>query len=241
MRTFAILIDGGFLKRKLGSRENPLTAESVEKFVERLKDQDALRSFDLHRIYFYDAPPLRSTERKPLAGGNIMFSETRLARDNQRLHKELRGMPFVAPGMGDLRFRGWTLNAHRLPADQPELSITSDHLVPNVHEKGVDMRVGLRRMVTPEIGNARMCCGIGSTWNSRAGSIRRTGARGTAGRTSACGAIYSDGTTKGRRLPVREGSGRFILWMSGHDVCDQIDMCRARGRRIRWEPIWTIS
>ena len=143
MRTFAILIDGGFLKRKLGSRENPLTAESVEKFVERLKDQDVLRSFDLHRIYFYDAPPLRSTERKPLAGGNIMFSETRLARDNQRLHKELRGMPFVALRMGDLRFRGWTLNAHRLPADQPELSITSDHLVPNVHQKGVDMRVGL--------------------------------------------------------------------------------------------------
>ena len=143
MRTFAILIDGGFLKRKLGSRENPLTAESVEKFVERLKDQDALRSFDLHRIYFYDAPPLRSIERKPLAGGNIMFSETRLARDNQRLHKELRGMPFVALRMGDLRFRGWTLNAHRLPADQTELSITSDHLVPNVHQKGVDMRVGL--------------------------------------------------------------------------------------------------
>ena len=45
--------------------------------------------------------------------------------------------------MGDLRFRGWTLNAHQLPADQAEVSITSDKLVPNVHQKGVDMRVGL--------------------------------------------------------------------------------------------------
>lgn len=45
--------------------------------------------------------------------------------------------------MGDLKFRGWTLNAHQLPADQPEMKITSEHLVPNVHQKGVDMRVGL--------------------------------------------------------------------------------------------------
>ncbi len=52
-------------------------------------------------------------------------------------------MPFVALRMGDLRFRGWTLNTHRLPADQDKLTITSNDLVPNVHQKGVDMRVGL--------------------------------------------------------------------------------------------------
>ena len=52
-------------------------------------------------------------------------------------------MPFVALRMGDLRFRGWTLNAHQLPADQPEIQITAESLVPNVHQKGVDMRVGL--------------------------------------------------------------------------------------------------
>ena len=52
-------------------------------------------------------------------------------------------MPFVAMRMGDLRFRGWTLNAHQLPVDKPELLITSEDLLPNVHQKGVDMRVGL--------------------------------------------------------------------------------------------------
>ena len=45
--------------------------------------------------------------------------------------------------MGDLRFRGWTLNAHQLPADKPEIQFTAENLVPNVHQKGVDMRVGL--------------------------------------------------------------------------------------------------
>lgn len=143
MRRFAILIDGGFLKRKLGSRTNPLTAESVGRFVARISDQDALHGCHLHRVYFYDAPPLHATVRKPLAGGKTTFSETRLARDNQRLHRELCRMPFVALRMGDLRFRGWTLNARSLPADQQELAITSEDLVPNVHQKGVDMRVGL--------------------------------------------------------------------------------------------------
>lgn len=52
-------------------------------------------------------------------------------------------MPFVALRMGDLRFRGWALNAHRLPTDMPEMRITSDDLMPNAHQKGVDMRVGL--------------------------------------------------------------------------------------------------
>ena len=143
MRRYAVLIDAGFLKRKRGSREHPLTATSVADFVQELSGHPVLRELQLHRVYFYDAPPLRSTEHKPLAGGRIAFGDTPLARNNQRLHDELRSVPFVALRMGDLRFRGWTLNAHQLPPDQAEVSITSGDLVPNVHQKGVDMRVGL--------------------------------------------------------------------------------------------------
>ena len=143
MRRYAVLIDAGFLKRKRGSREHPLTAKSVADFVQELGGNPVLEDLQLHRVYFYDAPPLRSTERRPLAGGKFAFADTPLARSNRRLHDELRSVPFVALRMGDLRFRGWTLNAHLLPPDQAEVSITSDDLVPNVHQKGVDMRVGL--------------------------------------------------------------------------------------------------
>jgi len=86
---------------------------------------------------------LQATKRKPLAGGRVKFAETALARENRRLHKELCSLPFVALRMGDLRFRGWTLNAHGLPTEQEELTITSEDLLPNVHQMGVDMRVGL--------------------------------------------------------------------------------------------------
>lgn len=35
------------------------------------------------------------------------------------------------------------MNSHQLPKDAPEFLVTGEHLVPNVHQKGVDMRVGL--------------------------------------------------------------------------------------------------
>ena len=142
-RSYAILIDAGFLKRKLGSREQPLTADATNHFIKRLTEHPELTGLHLHRVYFYDAPPLTSSQRKPLAGGRVVFGETELARHNQRLHEELRNVPFMALRMGDLRFRGWTLNMGRLPVDEPQVEIKAGDLRPNVHQKGVDMRIGL--------------------------------------------------------------------------------------------------
>ena len=142
-RSCAISIDAGFLKRKLGPREQPLTADATNRFIERLTGRPELAGLHLHRVYFYDAPPLTSSQRKPLAGGRMAFGETELARHNQRLHKELRNVPFIALRMGDLRFRGWALNVEQLPADEPQVEIRASDLRPNVHQKGVDMRIGL--------------------------------------------------------------------------------------------------
>ncbi len=143
MRRYAVLIDAGFLKRKLGSQQDPLRAETVRDFVDKLRKHEALRWEYLHRAYFYDAPPLLSSERKPLSGETVKFAETPTARNNQRLHEELREIPFFALRMGDLRFQGWTLDPRKLPHDQHETTITSKDLRPNIHQKGVDMRIGL--------------------------------------------------------------------------------------------------
>ena len=35
------------------------------------------------------------------------------------------------------------MNTWKLPADEPQFQITADDLRPNVHQKGVDMRIGL--------------------------------------------------------------------------------------------------
>jgi hypothetical protein len=68
---YAILIDAGFLKRKLGSHSKPLDIAGVHAFLAMLRAQDALADMRLHRVYWYDAPPLESRVAKPLLGGRI--------------------------------------------------------------------------------------------------------------------------------------------------------------------------
>lgn len=143
MRRYAVLIDAGFLKRKLGSFERPLTANSVQDFIKRLARLSELKDLHLHRVYFYDAPPLTSTQRKPLYGGKVSLADTSLAASNQKLHRELKAAPFVALRMGDLKFRGWRLRSRELPQEKSAMQIAAEHLIPNIHQKGVDMGVGL--------------------------------------------------------------------------------------------------
>jgi hypothetical protein len=79
---YAILIDAGFLKRKLGSHSEPLDIGGVHAFLAMLRAQGALADMRLHRVYWYDAPPLECRVAKPLLGGRINFGATALARAN---------------------------------------------------------------------------------------------------------------------------------------------------------------
>lgn len=69
---YAILIDAGFLKRKLGSHSEPLDIGGVHAFLAALRAQEALANMRLHRVYWYDAPatwkqrPGQRLRRKPL-------------------------------------------------------------------------------------------------------------------------------------------------------------------------------
>jgi uncharacterized LabA/DUF88 family protein len=81
---YAILIDAGFIKRKLGSQTQPLDAAGVCAFLASLRAHEALAAMSLHRVYWYDAPPLES-----------------------------------------------------------RVALTASDLEPNIHQKGVDMRLGL--------------------------------------------------------------------------------------------------
>ena len=72
------------------------------------------------------------------------FGNTALAQNNRRLHLELQSVPFVALRMGIARFRGWSVKQGALKrSDRTEVTIGSNDIIPNVHQKGVDMRIGL--------------------------------------------------------------------------------------------------
>jgi uncharacterized LabA/DUF88 family protein len=142
---YAILVDAGFVKRKLGSAAAPMDAASFQQFIERVTANLHLRDMRLHRVYVYDAAPLTETVDKPLRGGRLNFSEQAIAQRSQRLHKELQRIPNVAIRMGELAFRGWSVKSDRLRRDAglEEMTLRAADLVPNIQQKAVDMRIGL--------------------------------------------------------------------------------------------------
>ena len=94
-------------------------------------------------MYWYDAPPLASSVTKPLLDGKINFSATSLARTNAVLLAELCEVPYVSVRRGDLVFRGWKVRQAKLPEKDPTVTLAAPDLEPNIHQKGVDMRLGL--------------------------------------------------------------------------------------------------
>jgi hypothetical protein len=92
---YAILIDAGFLKRKLGSQTHPLDIGGVRDFLSVLHRHEALAAMSLHRIYWYDAPPLQRQVSKPLLGGEINFGATSLARSSTALLEALTADVFA--------------------------------------------------------------------------------------------------------------------------------------------------
>lgn len=144
MLHYAILIDGGFAKRKLGSSSAPATAADFRRLVDAISRHQALAGMRLHRIYYYDAQPLESSQVKPLEGGTIEFGGSLVVARAKQLFDQLSRFPFMALRLGELAFDGWAVKGKRLAkAVGPAVEIKADDLQPQITQKGVDMRIGM--------------------------------------------------------------------------------------------------
>lgn len=144
MQNYAILIDGGFAKRKLGSAKSPATAASFYRLVQYLQSLQPLTSMRLHRIYYYDSNPLESAHEKPLGGGSIQFGNTHVTTQSKQLFAQLAQQPFMALRLGELSFEGWVVHRKKLDkAAGTTVEICTDDLRPKISQKGVDMRIGM--------------------------------------------------------------------------------------------------
>jgi uncharacterized LabA/DUF88 family protein len=140
---YAMLLDGGFVKHKLGSVKNgPATAETISSFVTKVSALPILRGMRLHRVYFYDSRPLEVSETKPFGGGAVDFGASETAARNKSLHSMLAREPFFALRFGELFLEGWRLKKKLLRKKAP-IEIDADALEPDIRQKGVDMRIGL--------------------------------------------------------------------------------------------------
>lgn len=144
MQHYAILIDGGFVKRKLGTGVNPATAADFQKLIDVIRSQSELQGRLLHRVYYYDSTPLLSAHDKPLNGGKVEFANQQVATRSQKLFEQLWKLPYVALRLGDLTFNGWAVNAKKLnKAPGDSLIVKHEDLKPQITQKGVDMRIGM--------------------------------------------------------------------------------------------------
>lgn len=146
---YAILIDGGFITKKLYSRlQRHATADDIVSECDRICSLPVLNSYELLRIYYYDAPPSSSSIKKPVSRTTYNLASTERYRLSQSLYDQLVLKPHFALRMGETRLSpsgdGWRMK----PAVAKEIIKNPRSLVDgdfnlDISQKGVDMRIGL--------------------------------------------------------------------------------------------------
>ena len=143
---FAILIDGGFFCRKLYSkigRKYP-SVEDVVSEINSLRSHPLVKNFELLRSYYYDAMPATGRIAHPLTGIELNLAETPVYERNKAFLQRLELQPDISLRTGELSPHGYKLNYRALT--DPNLSqrqLKDDDFVPDIEQKGVDLRIGL--------------------------------------------------------------------------------------------------
>lgn len=140
---YAILIDGGFVKRKLGTSAKPATAAEITSLVSAIRAHECLNGRELHRVYYYDSKPLEDVVTRPLQGGTMDFGKQNLVGRMTSMFTDLARAPYFALRMGELSFNGWSVRQKALASQEAQITIGADQLQPNISQKGVDMRLGM--------------------------------------------------------------------------------------------------
>lgn len=140
----AILLDGGFVKKKLTARNDVVTVEKITDLCSRIMSDERLAGKELFRVYYYDAPPFEGKSLNPISGKEIDFSSTPQANVNRRLIDSLELQPDFAVRRGEIFLSGWKLGRSALKnlVTKPR-TVTGNDLVPDMAQKGVDIRIGL--------------------------------------------------------------------------------------------------
>lgn len=142
---FAILLDGGFVKKKLKEQtQQEPKADDIIAFTSRLMSSPRLLGLRLLRVYYYDALPFMEVRKNPLGTAPTNFATTRQAQEGKRLLETLELAPEFAVRHGSLMMSGWKLgrSAIRSHALNPR-PLSERDLVPDLTQKGVDLRIGL--------------------------------------------------------------------------------------------------
>lgn len=140
-----ILLDGGFVKKKLNRRLQRFPQVSdIVGVCDQLLAHERLANSQLFRIYYYDAPPYEGHAANPISGNSVDFSNTPQAKQNRALIDSLELEPDFAVRRGEIIQTGWKLGSAALRSlGATSRSVSGQDLVPDMTQKGVDIRIGL--------------------------------------------------------------------------------------------------
>ena len=155
MSKTAILIDGGFFKKRMQTIYGSLSPRDlVDKLMNQCyahlkKHSQKNQSDDLYRIFYYDCPPLDKKVLHPLTGEMIDFSKKKSSIVANEFLDILRQKRKVALRLGKLSGNGSdyilpSYNVKKLCAGKlTNKNLRSGDLKLDVRQKGVDMRIGI--------------------------------------------------------------------------------------------------
>lgn len=149
----AILIDGAYFVKRFRSMEphNIYNAKRAAQFAVRCATMhliDGKNKRELYRIFFYDCPPLDKKLQNPINKRGVDFSKSPEALFRLELHEQLRAKRKVALRLGHLsNDTPWTIKPRiielLLKGKKAFADLTENDVMPNVRQKGVDMRIGI--------------------------------------------------------------------------------------------------
>ena len=154
MAKIAILIDGGFYRRRAQTLWGEKTPEERRKELmnycyKHINDTKDHQKYDLYRIFYYDCPPMEKKVYHPLLKRTVDFSKSELHKWMSDFLSELKECRKVALRMGVLADAQacYTLRpdavkkmcSGRLGTEELE----EKHFMLDVKQKGVDMKIGV--------------------------------------------------------------------------------------------------
>jgi uncharacterized LabA/DUF88 family protein len=135
----ALMIDGAFIRKKFHSAmKADITSSDIERFVSIVFSELNISSKN-YRVYFYDCKPCAEKTSLPITHKAYDFETTVQYSRGAKLLNELKLLPFFAVREGILSFNGWTLK----PSSYSANPLTDACFVPNLKQKGVDIKIGL--------------------------------------------------------------------------------------------------
>ena len=163
MAKVAILIDGGYFLKRLPSVRRDINASDpqevstairqlVRNHLNQLNDIHNTQNFYsiLYRCFYYDALPYSNKGHTPITKRGIDFAKSDMALFRSELFDALRAQRNFALRLGEVNKpsgSSWILkpdSQKRLLSGEIDVSGLADSdFKPDLHQKGVDMRIGL--------------------------------------------------------------------------------------------------